>query len=76
MNPSRDLLGDPLTTRAILTGWEFTIEPYLSVQFGFVDDPDHQFGNGLVWTWTRTRSDGPEPLPTLVNTKYSIHCVL
>jgi hypothetical protein len=60
-----DPLGDPLTTRPILTGWEFTMEPYPSGQFGFIDDPDRQFGNGSVWTRTRTRSDGPEPLLTL-----------
>jgi len=56
-------LGDPLTTRPIQTGWEFTREPYPSGQFGFIDNPDCQFGNGSVWTWTR--SDGPEPLLTL-----------
>jgi hypothetical protein len=49
-----DPLGDPLTTRPILTGWEFTMELYLSGQFGFIDDPDRQFGNGSVWTRTRT----------------------
>jgi hypothetical protein len=42
------------------------MEPYPSGQFGFIDDPDRQFGNGSVWTRTRTRSDGPEPLLTLV----------
>jgi hypothetical protein len=61
-----DPQGDPLTTRPILTGWEFTMEPYPSGQFGFIDDPDRQFGNGSVWTRTRTRSDGPEPLLTLL----------
>jgi hypothetical protein len=60
-----DPLCDPLTTRPIQTGWEFTMEPYPSGQFGFIDDPDCQFGNGSVWTRTRTRSDGPEPLLTL-----------
>jgi hypothetical protein len=44
------------------------MEPYLSGQFGFIDDPDRQFGNGSVWTRTRTRSDGPEPLLTLGET--------
>ena len=61
-----DPLGDPLTTRPIQTGWEFTMEPYPSRQFKFIDDPDRQFGNGSVWTRTRTQSDGPEPLLTLV----------
>ena len=41
------------------------MEPYPSGQFGFIDDPDRQFRNGSVWTRTRTRSDGPEPLLTL-----------
>jgi len=59
-----DPLGDPLTTRPIQTGWEFTMEPYPSRQFGLIDDLDRQFGNGSVWTRTRTRSDGPEPLLT------------
>ena len=63
-----DPLCDPLTTRPIQTGWEFTMEPYPSGQFRFIDDPDRQFGNGSVWTRTRTRSDGPEPLLTLVLT--------
>jgi len=60
-----DPLGNPLTTRPILTGWGFTMEPYPSGQFGFIDDPDRQFGNGLVGTQTRARSDGPELLLTL-----------
>ena len=34
-----DLLGDPLTTRPIQTGWEFTMEPYSGEQFGCIDDP-------------------------------------
>jgi len=66
MNLLMDPLGDPLKTRPILTGWEFTMERYLSGQFGFIDNPDPQFGNGSVWTRTRTRSDGPEPLITLL----------
>jgi len=61
-----DPLGDPLTTLPLQTGSEFTMEPYPSRQLGFIDDPDRQFGNGSVWTWTRTQSDGPEPLLTLV----------
>jgi len=43
-----DPLGDLLTTRPIPMGWEFTMEPYLSGQFWLIDDPDGQFGNGLV----------------------------
>jgi len=61
-----DPLGDPLTTRPIRTGWEFTIELYPSGQFGFIDDTDRQVGNGSVWTRTWTRRDGPEPLLKLV----------
>jgi len=60
------LLGDPLTTRPIQTGWGFTIEPYPSWLFRFIDNPDHQFGNSSVWTRTRTRIDSPEPSPTLL----------
>jgi len=60
-----DPLGNPLPTHPIQTGWEFSMEPYPSGQFGFIDDPDHQFGNSSIWNRTRTRSDGPEPLLTL-----------
>jgi len=42
------------------------MEPYPSGQFGVIDDPDRLFGNGSVWTRAWTRSDGPEPLLTLV----------
>jgi hypothetical protein len=65
MNLLMDPLGDLLTTRPIQTDWEFTMEPYQSGQFGCIDDPDHQFGNGLVCTGTQIRSDSPEPLLTL-----------
>jgi len=41
------------------------MEPYPSGQFGFIDDPDRQFGSSLVWTRIWTRSDGLEPLLTL-----------
>jgi len=41
------------------------MELYPSGQFGFTDDLDCQFGNRSVWTRTRIRSDGPEPLLTL-----------
>jgi len=51
MNLSMDPLDDPLITRPIKTGWEFTMEPRLSRKFGFIDDPDRelamvQFGPG------------------------------
>ena len=61
-----DPLGNPLTIRPIQTGWEFTMQPDLSRQFRFIDDLDHRFDNGSVWTRSRIRSDGPGPLLTLV----------
>jgi hypothetical protein len=61
-----DPLGDPLTTRPIQTGWELTMEQCLTGQFVFIDDPDCHFGNCSVLTRTCTRSDGPEPLLTLI----------
>jgi len=59
-----DPLGDLLITRPIQTGWEFTIEPYPSWQFGLIDNKNSQFGNSSGWTRTRTqtRNDGPELL--------------
>jgi len=60
-----DLLGNPLTTHPIQTAWEISIEPYLSWRFGCIDNPDLQFGNGSIWTWTQTWSDGLELLLTL-----------
>jgi hypothetical protein len=63
-----DPLGDTLTTRPIQTGWQFTMEPYLSGQSWCIDDVDRQFGNGSVWTRTLTQSDGPVQLLTLVDT--------
>jgi hypothetical protein len=65
MNVQMDPLDDPLSTHPIQTGWEFTMEPYLSGQFGLIDDSDCQFGNCSVWTRTQTRSDRLEPLLTL-----------
>jgi len=61
-----DLLGDPLIIRPIQTGWKFTIEPYRSCRIGFIDNPDHHFGNGSVWTGTWNESHGTELLLTLV----------
>jgi hypothetical protein len=52
MNLLMDPLGDPVTTRSIQIGWEFSMEPYLSGQFGFIDNPHRQIGNGSVWTRT------------------------
>jgi hypothetical protein len=60
-----DPLSDPLTTRPIQTGWELTMEPYPSGQFGFIDNLDCQLGNDSVWTRTWTRSYCPELLLTL-----------
>jgi len=58
-------LGNQVTTRPIQTLRELTMEPYLSGQSGCIDDLDRQFGHGLVWTQTRTSSDGPELMLTL-----------
>jgi hypothetical protein len=69
-----DLLGDPLTTRPIQMGWEFTMEPYPSGQFWLIDIPDRQFGNTSVCTRTRTWSDGLEPVLTLGGKCLTIIC--
>jgi hypothetical protein len=61
-----DPLGDPLTTPAIKTGWEFTMESYLSGQLGDIDEQDRQFVDCSVWTRTLTHSASPEQLLTLV----------
>jgi len=61
-----DPLYNPLGTRPIQTGREMSMEPYPNRQFGFIDNPDRQSGSGSVPTRTRTRSDGPDPLLTLV----------
>jgi hypothetical protein len=50
-----DSLGDPLRTRPIQTGREYTMALYLSGQFAFIDNQDHQIDNGLVWTRTETQ---------------------
>jgi len=60
------LLGDPLTTRPIQMAWEFTIKLYRSWRLGFIEDPDGQIANGLIWTWTQTQSDDLESLLTLL----------
>jgi len=59
------LVGDPQRTRPIQMGWEVTIKLYLNWRFGFIDNPDRQFGNGLVCTRIRTWCDGPVLLLTL-----------
>jgi len=61
-----NVLYNPLKTRPIQTGREMSMEPYPNRQFGFIDDPDRQSGSGQVPTRTRTRSDGPDPLLTLL----------
>jgi len=48
MNLKMDPLGNPLTTCTIQMSWVFTMELYPSGQFGCIDDPDNQFGNGSV----------------------------
>jgi hypothetical protein len=62
MNP----LYNPLRTRPILMGREMSMEPYPDLQFGFIDNPDRQSGCGSVRNCPRTRSDGPDPLLTLL----------
>jgi hypothetical protein len=69
MNLEMHTLGDQLITCPILKDWEFTMKLYPSRQFGYIDDQDRQFGNGSVWTRTRTRSDGPQPLLTLIRSE-------
>jgi len=63
-----DPLDNPLTTCPIQTDCEMSIEPYLNTQFGFVDDPDRQFGKGSVPTRARTQSAHPKLLLTLAVT--------
>jgi hypothetical protein len=60
-----DSLGNPLITRPNHTGWEFAFEPYPSLQFSFIDNPESQFGNSSVWTRSETWGECPEPLRTL-----------
>jgi len=52
------------------------MEPYPSRQFGFIDNPDRQFGNCSVCSRTRTRSDGPEPLLTLIEYVHIQHLLI
>jgi len=59
-----DPLENSLRTHPIQMGREITIEPYPNQQFGFINDPDCQFGTSSVPTGTRTQSDCPEPLLT------------
>jgi len=66
INLQMDLLGNPLTTHQIQMNWEISIEPYPNSGFSSIVNPDRQSGNGLGSTRSLTRSDGPEPLLTLV----------
>jgi len=52
-------------TRPIQMGWEIAIKPYPNWLLECSDNPDCQYGDGLVPTWTRTGTDRPEPLLTL-----------
>ena len=70
MHLQMDPLDNPLSTHQIQTGRVFSKEPYPNGRFGFIDNPDRQFGAGVVPTRTRTRSDGPEPLLTLISAQY------
>ena len=77
-------LGDLLTTHPIQTGGEIAIKPYRGWQYGRIDNPDRQFGKGLVSTRTQTQSNGPEPFVTRAsfdencyrNERKSIHIAL
>jgi len=60
-----DPLEDPLRTRRNQTDREMLIEPYPNRQFAFIENPDRQFTNVSVPTWTRTPTGGAEPLLTL-----------
>lgn len=68
MNLCIDTLRHPLTTRQILTVWEFTIEPHPSWQILFSENPNCHFGNNSVWTLTQTWSDGPDRFLSLLHT--------
>jgi len=57
---------NPLSTRPIRIGREFSIELYPNGQFRVIDNPDRQFGASSDPTRTWTRSHSPEPLVTLV----------
>jgi len=59
-----DTVGNLVTTCPLQMGWEISIALYPSRWFRWIDNMDPPFGNGLVWTWTRTRCDGQEPLLT------------
>jgi hypothetical protein len=41
-----DPLYNPQGTRPIQMGREQSMEPYPNRQFGFIDDPDRQYGSG------------------------------
>jgi len=71
MNLWMDPQGNQLKTCPMQTYLECTIEPYASSQFEFIENLDRQFRSGSVWTWTRTRSDGPEWLLILGTCRYS-----
>jgi len=68
MHLQMDPLDNPQSTRPIHTGRDYSKELYLNGWFGYIDNRDRQFGPGSVPTWTRTRSDSPEPLLTLITT--------
>ena len=67
-----DPLYNPPRTRPIQTGREMLMEPYPNQQVGSIDNLDGQSGTGSVLTRTRTRSDSPEPLLTLLNKRVTI----
>jgi len=64
-----DLLCKLLSTRPGQTDWEFAIEQYMSRCFGYLGNQQCRFANCTVWTWSRTWSDGPEPLLTICRSR-------
>jgi len=72
MNLQMDSLNDPVRASPIQKGREMLMEPYSNQQFGIIDDPDCQSGSGMFLTPTRTRTDGPEPLLTLITRMQSV----
>ena len=46
INLQMDQLDNWLTTHPIDVSWEISIKPYPKSQFGSIDDPDRQFGEG------------------------------
>jgi len=65
MNQWKDLQSDPRTIRPMQAGWEFTIQPNLSLELRFINNLDSQFASSSVGTRTQTWCDGSDLLGTL-----------